>query len=80
MRVWKMLFVGTILAAASLVAIVHHGSHAFGPVGGAALAVHEIGSRQPVSAVPDPITPSENSRSAKATENEPWGPFRTVDW
>ena len=77
---WKMFFFGAVLGSALTVAIVHFNSNALGVVGGAALAAHAIGSHHPGSAITDPITPADYARGAKAPDNEPWGPFRTVDW
>jgi hypothetical protein len=77
---WKMFFLGAAFGSTLAVAIVHYNSNAFGPIGGAALAGHPTDSRQPTSAVTDPIKPSKDARGAKTTDNEPWGPFRTVDW
>ena len=77
---WKMFFLGAVLGSAFTVAIVHYNSNALGLVGGAALAAHAIDSHQSTSAPSDPITPAEDARGAKAPDNQPWGPFRTVDW
>jgi hypothetical protein len=77
---WKMFFLGAVLGSAFTVAIVHYNSNALGLVGGAALAAHAIDSHQSTSAVTHPITPAEDARAAQTPDNEPWGPFRTVDW
>jgi hypothetical protein len=77
---WKMFFLGAVLSSALTVAIVHYNSNALGLMGGAALAAHPADSHQSTSAITDPIVPSEDARGAKTIDNEPWGPFRTVDW
>ena len=77
---WKMLFLGAALGSALTVAIVHYNPNAFGSVGSAALAAHGTNSHQRISAINDPLAPSENARRTEGSENEPWGPFRTVDW
>jgi hypothetical protein len=81
MHTWKIVLVGTVLAAAMIVTMVRYGSNAFERVGGNAITAHAIESRQPISAVPDPITPSKHDRDDKTSDSEHgWGPFRTVDW
>jgi hypothetical protein len=77
---WKMFFVGALLGSALTVAIVHYNANALGLVGGAALAAHAIDSQHSSPAITDPITPAEDARGPKTPDNEPWGPFRTVDW
>jgi hypothetical protein len=77
---WKMLFLGAALGSALTVAIVHYDPNTFGSVGGAALAAHGTNSQQRISATNDSVWPSENAHSTQGSENEPWGPFRTVDW
>jgi hypothetical protein len=77
---WKVLFLGAALGSALTVAIVHYNPNTFGSVGAAALAAHETNSHQRISAINDPVAASENARSTEGSENEPWGPFRTVDW
>jgi hypothetical protein len=77
----KIVIVGTVVAVAMIVTMVRYGSNAFEGVGGNALTAHAIESRQPVSAVPDPIKPSNYARDGKTSDSEHgWGPFRTVDW
>jgi hypothetical protein len=71
---WRMFFLGTVLGSALTVVIVHFNSNALGR--GAALAAPDHAS----STITHPITPAEDARDAKAPENEPWGPVRTVDW
>ena len=77
---WRMLFLGVVLGSALTVATVYYNPNAFGLVGGAALAAHGSDSHQRVSVVNDPVMLSEKARSTEARDNEPWGPFRTVDW
>lgn len=77
---WKMLFLGAALGSALTAAIVHYNPNTLVSVGGAALAAHGRDSRQRISAINDPLAPSENVRGTEGSENEPWGPFRTVDW
>jgi len=77
---WKMFFLGALLGSALTVAIVHYNANAFGLAGGATLAGHAIDSHQPSAATTDPITSPEDARGARTPDNEPWGPFRTVDW
>jgi hypothetical protein len=72
MRDWKMFFLGAVLGSAFTLAIVHYNWNALGLIGGAALVAHATDSHQPIS-------PSEDG-GAKSPDNEPWGPFRTVDW
>jgi hypothetical protein len=81
MRTWKIVFAGTVLAAALIVTIVRHGSNAFEHGKGNALAGYGTDSRQPILAVTDPITPSENGRDGKPLVSEHgWGLIRTTDW
>ena len=81
MHPWKLVAVGTIVAAALIVAFVRQGPHAFEHVGSTAPAAHITDSRQSTSAVTDPITPSENAGGGKASgSGYGWGPFRAVDW
>jgi hypothetical protein len=77
---WKMLFLGAALGSALTVAIVHYSPNTFVSVGDAALAAHGRDSHQRISAINDRVAPSENARGTEGSENEPWGPFRTVDW
>jgi hypothetical protein len=77
---WKTLFLGAALGSALTVAIVHYNPNTFGSVGSTALAAHGTDSHRLISAINDPVPPSETARSTEASENEPWGPFRTVDW
>ena len=77
---WKMLFLGAALGSALTVAIVHYNPNTFGSVSSAALAAHGTDLHQRISAINDPVARSENARSTEGSENEPWGPFRTVDW
>lgn len=81
MRTWKIVFAGTVLAAALIVTIVRHGSNAFEHGNGNALAGYGTDSRQPILAATDPTTPSENGRDGKPLDREHrWGPIRTIDW
>ena len=77
---WQMLFLGAALGSALTVAIVHYNPNTFGSVGSTALAAHASDSHQRISPINDLVAPSENARSTEGPENEPWGPFRTVDW
>jgi len=77
---WRMLLLGVALGSALTVATVYYNPNAFGLVGGAALAAHGSDSHQRISAINDSVRPSEKARSTEALDNEPWGPFRTVDW
>jgi hypothetical protein len=77
---WRMLFLGALLGSAVTGAIVHYNPNTFGSVGGVALAAHGGDSQRRISAINDPVTPSEKARSTEAPDNEPWGPFRAVDW
>ena len=70
---WKMFFLGAVLGSASTVTIAHYNSSALGLIGGPALVGHAADSQQPTS-------PHEDAGGAKTPDNEPWGPFRTVDW
>jgi len=80
MGTWKMFFLGVVLGSALTAAIVHYNPGAFGSLGSAALAAHGSDSHQRISAINDPVGPSEKAHSTEAPDNEPWGPFRTVDW
>jgi hypothetical protein len=76
-----MVLVGAVLSAALIVTTVRHDSNDVGRVGGNALAANGTDSRQPMSAIGGPITPSENPRDGMTSDREHgWGPFRTVDW
>jgi hypothetical protein len=78
---WKIALVGTILGAAVIGAAIHYSSNPFGRAGGNALAAHGMDSRQPVSTVTNPITPSKVIPDSRTSGSEHgWGPFRTVDW
>jgi len=77
---WKMLFRGAALGSALTVTIVHYPPNTFGSVGSAMLAAHGIDSHQRISAINNPVAPSEHARGTEGSENEPWGPFRAVDW
>ena len=77
---WKMLFFGAALGSALTVVVVHYNPNTFGSVGGGALAAPGTNSQQKVSAIDDSVSPSEKADSTQGSENEPWGPFRTVDW
>jgi hypothetical protein len=81
MQTWKIVIVGTVVAVAMIVTMVRYRSNAFEGVGGNALTAHAIESRQPVSAVTDPVKPSNDARDGKTSDSEHgWGPFRAVDW
>jgi len=72
---WKMFFLGAVFGSALTVSIVHN-ANVFGPSSSAALAAHAMDSHQPISS-DAPTIPSPDGR---ASDGEPWGPFRTVDW
>jgi len=74
MCTWKIAALFAILAAALIVAVVHQGSDGFAR--GGIVADRIPNSRQRTT----PVAPKENLDTARRTDVEPWGPFRTTDW
>jgi hypothetical protein len=72
MRSWKIIVLGAVLAAALIAAITHQGSDGLAR-GGVADQIQRI------SPVADPGA-VRKLETDKASETEPWGPFRTTDW
>ena len=77
---WKIIVLGAVLAAALIVAFTHQGSDGLARGGATDQATDYSQQRiQGISPVADPgaIRALEID---KASETEPWGPFRTTDW
>jgi hypothetical protein len=81
MRTWKIVAVGTVLSAGLIVAIAHQGSN--GLEHSKAVADQTTNSHQQIqqiSTVAHPVALLEKTDASKASDTEPWGPFRSVDW
>jgi hypothetical protein len=74
MCTWKIVALFAVLAAALIVAVVHQGSDGFAR--GGIVADRIPNSHQQTT----PVAPEENLDTARKTDVEPWGPFRTTDW
>jgi hypothetical protein len=81
MRTWKIVVLGTVLSAGSIVAITHHASN--GLEHSKTIVDQTTNSRQQIqqiSTVAHPVALLEKTDTSKASDTEPWGPFRSVDW
>ena len=77
MRTWKIILVGALLSAASIVTIAHNLKR------DKTIADHLANSPQQVqqiSPTADPTTSPERVDTRKTSDIEPWGPVRAVDW
>jgi len=77
MRTWKIILVGALLSAALIVTIAHNLKR------DKTIADHVANSPQQVqhvSPTADPTTSPEHVDTRKASDIEPWGPVRAVDW
>ena len=77
---WKIIVLGAVLAAALIVAFTHQGSDGLAR-GGVADQATDYSQQQiqRISPVADPGA-LRKLETDKASETEPWGPFRTTDW
>lgn len=73
MCAWKIVALFAVLAAALIVAVVHQGSDGFAR--GGIVADPIPNSHQQTT----PVAPEEYLDTARKTDVEPWGPFRTTD-
>jgi hypothetical protein len=81
MCTWKIVALFAVLAAALIAAVVHQGSDGFARGGVVADRVPNAHQQiQRTSPVTSPVAPAENHDTARRTDIEPWGPFRTTDW
>jgi hypothetical protein len=81
MYTWKIVALFAVLAAVLLAAVIHQGSE--GSARGGAVSDRIPNSHQQIqrtTPVGNPTAPAENLDSARRTDIEPWGPFRTTDW
>ena len=80
MRSWKIIALGAVLTAALIAEIAHQGSGGLVRGGVAGQATDYSQQRiQGISPVADPGA-IRTLELDKASETEPWGPFRTTDW
>jgi len=81
MCTWKIVALFAVLTAALIAAVIHQGSD--GLARGGVVADRIPNSHQQIqrtAPVANPVAPAENLDSARRTDIEPWGPFRTTDW
>jgi hypothetical protein len=80
MRSWKIIALGAVLTAALIAEIAHQGFDGL-VRGGVADQATDYSQQQiqRISPVADPGA-LRTLETDKASETEPWGPFRTTDW
>jgi hypothetical protein len=78
MRTWKIVVVGTVISAALVGAIAHHGSRGIARGVGTDRTINSRQQTQPI--LPLAFSSPGKSDIGRRPETEPWGPFRTTDW
>jgi hypothetical protein len=81
MYTWKIVTLLAVLTAALIAAAIHQGSDGLARGGVVADRVPNPHQQiQRTSPAANPAARAETLDSARRTDSEPWGPFRTTDW